>query len=226
MEIALNANADVDKLEKLMAMQERWDANNAKKLYFEALTNFQNKAPAIKKSKQAHNYKYAPLGDIIAQIKDALHACGLAYRFEQVHGDHIEVICVVTHIGGHSERTAMKADADSSGSKNIIQAAGSTVTYLQRYTLIGALGISTADEDMDGRIGNEVDWLAYMACIRDCFDEICEIKTSCANDDFAMAKQAWTDLPLDAKNLLWLAPTKGGILTTEERNVIKIGAKG
>ena len=225
MEIALNANADVDKLEKLMLMQERWDANNAKKMYFEALTDFQKKAPAIKKQKQGHNYKYAPLGDIVAQIKDALHACGLSYRFEQCHGEHIEVTCVVTHVGGHSERTSMKADADSTGSKNAIQATGSAVTYLQRYTLIGALGISTADEDMDGRLGNEVDWLKYMECIRNEFDAICEIKSGCANDDFDQVKSAWGDINRESQSLLWLAPTKGGIFTTEERNAIKFGRK-
>ena len=50
----------------------------------------------------------------------------------------------------------MTALADKTGSKNAVQAIGSTVTYLQRYTLIGALGITTADDDMDARINNEI----------------------------------------------------------------------
>jgi len=45
----------------------------------------------------------------------------------------------------------MSAKKDSSGNKNEIQARGSAITYLQRYTLIAALGISTADEDNDGQ---------------------------------------------------------------------------
>jgi hypothetical protein len=45
----------------------------------------------------------------------------------------------------------MSAGADSTGNKNNIQSIGSTRTYLQRYTLVGALGLSTADEDNDGK---------------------------------------------------------------------------
>ena len=44
----------------------------------------------------------------------------------------------------------MTADKDTSGNKNSIQSIGSTRTYLQRYTLIGALGLSTAEDDTDG----------------------------------------------------------------------------
>lgn len=221
MEIAINQNADVEKLEKLMAMQERWDANNARKAYFEALTRFQAKCPVIKKRKAGHNYMYAPLSDIVQQIKEPLQSCGLSFRFEQSHADAIEITCVVTHVDGHSERTSMKADADTSGSKNTIQAAGSAVTYLQRYTLIGALGITTADEDMDGRLGNEVNWLDYMACIRDNFDFIASVKECVANGDYETPYVDWRELPADVQGYLWLATSKGGIFTTEERDVIK-----
>lgn len=153
LELAVNKDLDLEKLERLMAMQEQWEAKQAKKLFFEALANFQERCPRIIKRKQGHNYKYAPLGDIIEQIRPALKECGLTYRFEQneVNG-LIEIACVLTHVDGHSERTKMSAEDDTSGSKNTIQAKGSTVTYLQRYTLIGALGIATADEDIDARL--------------------------------------------------------------------------
>ena len=41
LELAINQGADIDKLEKLMAMQERWDANLAKKAYTDAMVRFQ-----------------------------------------------------------------------------------------------------------------------------------------------------------------------------------------
>ena len=223
MEIALNQNADVEKLEKLMAMQERWDANQARKQYFEALTEFQSNCPVIKKRKAGHNYMYAPLSDIVAQIKEPLKSCGLSFRFEQCHNNAIEISCVVTHVSGHSERATMKSDADATGSKNMIQAAGSAVSYLQRYTLISALGITTADEDMDGRLGNEIDWLLYMECIRDNFDEIAAIKEAVANKNFDSAYTDWRELPNDVQSTLWVATTKGGIFTPTERKVIKEG---
>lgn len=151
-ELAITQGADVDKLERLMALQTQWEAKEARKSFLEAMANFQSKCPDIMKLKKGHNYLYAPLSDIVAQIRNILSASGLSYRFEQSHENGIEVTCIVSHIGGHSEQTTMKAAPDTSGSKNAIQAVGSAVQYLMRYTLIGALGITTADHDMDGRL--------------------------------------------------------------------------
>lgn len=152
LELAISNNADVDKLEKLMALQERWDAQEAKKSFLRAMANFQESCPDIVKAKKGHNYLYAPLSDIITQVRGLLADNGLSYRFEQSHESQIEVTCIISHVDGHSEKTTMKAQPDTSGSKNAIQAVGSAVQYLMRYTFIGALGITTADIDMDGRV--------------------------------------------------------------------------
>jgi uncharacterized protein YyaL (SSP411 family) len=48
---------------------------------------------------------------------------------------------------GHSEETTLSGPADASGSKNAIQAIGSTLTYLQRYSLVQALGLAAAEDD-------------------------------------------------------------------------------
>lgn len=155
MQIAIESNADIDKLERLMELQERWESNEAKKGFVKAMAEFQSKCPMIVKKKQGHNCKYAPLGDIQMQVSDLLADCGLSYRFEQQSdGNMLSITCVVTHILGHDERVTMTAETDTSGKKNPIQARGSTVTYLQRYTFTGILGIITADEDTDGRLAD------------------------------------------------------------------------
>jgi hypothetical protein len=98
-------------------------------------------------------YKYAPLADIVRQIKDACKACGLSYRWTfQDTKDELRVTCIITHLDGHSEETTMSSNADTSGAKNAIQARGSAIEYLKRYTLIGALGLSTSDTDVDGQL--------------------------------------------------------------------------
>ncbi|WOZ57822.1 hypothetical protein ZP9_00006 [Shewanella phage ZP9] len=151
---AVSSGADVEKLEKLMDLQERWEKGQARKSFFIALSKFQSMCPTITKAKQGHNSKYAPLEDIISQVKHILADCGLAYRFEQSQADNgiIKVACIISHFDGHEERTVMSSDADKSGNKQAIQAIASAVTYLRRYTFTGALGIATADEDMDGRV--------------------------------------------------------------------------
>ena len=98
LELAINQNADIDKLEKLMALKERYDANNAKTAFFASLGEFQAKVPVIEKTKQGHNYKYATLGAITSQIRGLLNDCGLTYRFEQNHDNGITVTLSLIHI--------------------------------------------------------------------------------------------------------------------------------
>ncbi len=150
--LAVEKGADLAQLEKLMDLKERFDASEARKSFYFAMSEFQSTSPSIVKKKAGHNYKYAPLGDIAEQIRSQMRACGLSYRFEMEHGDAISVTCLVTHLDGHSESTTMSGQPDESGSLSGIQSRASTVTYLQRYTLISALGLTTADEDMDGRL--------------------------------------------------------------------------
>ncbi len=162
--LAIRENRDIETLERLMGLQERYNAQQAKAAYYEALSRFQSSVPRIPKAKHVSfptrdgggnvDYFYAPLGDIDEVIRPVMLQVGLSKRWEiQDLGDAISVTCIVTHQMGHSETTVMTGGADNSGKKNAIQQRASTITYLQRYTLIGALGLTTADDDIDGRLG-------------------------------------------------------------------------
>lgn len=159
--IAVQQGVDTDQLEKLMDLQDRWEQKEARKAYYAAISKFQSEVPSLLKKKNVSypskkggnvNYNYVPLSDIAEQIRKPMMVCGLSYRFEQEHQELVSVTCVVTHLDGHSERNTMSSSIDASGNKNSIQAKASTVTYLMRYTLIGALGLTTADEDIDARL--------------------------------------------------------------------------
>lgn len=153
--MAVDKDLDISKLERLMQLQKEWAADQARKAFFEGMTKFQSEVPELRKSKAVAfgetKYNYAPLADITRQIKDTCKECGLSYRWE-IHDDkeEIKVTCLITHLDGHSERTTMTASPDDSGKKNKIQSRGSAIEYLKRYTLIGALGLSTTDSDVDG----------------------------------------------------------------------------
>lgn len=158
-EMAVSQNADIEKLERLLDLQTKWDAEQARKSYLDAMSSFQADLPTIKKLKIADfgqgkaKYKYASLDDIAEHIRPFLQKHGLSYRFEQsLNNGVIMVKCIASHKDGHSESCEMVAAPDASGGKNSIQQSASAVTYLRRYTLTGALGIVTADEDIDGRI--------------------------------------------------------------------------
>lgn len=153
--LAVDKDIDIEKLSRLMQMKKEWDADQARRAFFEAMTKFQSEVPDLRKSKSVAfkevKYNYAPLSDITRQIKDTCRDCGLSYRWEiQDTKEEIKVTCLITHIDGHTEQTTMTASPDDSGSKNKIQARGSSIEYLKRYSLIGALGLSTSDSDVDG----------------------------------------------------------------------------
>lgn len=159
--LAVDKDLDIDKLEKLMLMKERWDAAQAKKAFLNALTNFQEQCPDLRKTKRVEfdtragkaEYNFAPLGDIDRQIKKLMKDNGLSKQWRiKDEGTKIKVACIISHVDGHSESTEMEAESDMSGSKNAIQGKGSAIKYMQRYTLEGALGLTTADQDIDGRM--------------------------------------------------------------------------
>lgn len=158
--LAIEKGTSIEQLEKLMALKERWDAAQANKTFIAAVSNFQKEVPAIEKKKLVSyqnksgggtSYKYAELGEIDEAIKAPMAANGLSKRWEiSEDGDKIICTCIISHIDGHKEHTTMSSLKDTTGNKNEIQSRASAVSYLQRYTLIGALGLTTASEDNDG----------------------------------------------------------------------------
>ena len=221
---AVEKGLDPAQLDKLMDLQERWEAKEAKKAFNKAMADFQSNLDPIKKTREAHNNKYADIDDIAQAIRADLAKNGLSYQFRQSQSDgNITVSCVISHEAGHSEATELTAQSDNSGGKNSIHAMASTVTYLRRYTLTGGLGITTGEDDNDGgKPEIDVDeLLKYAEVVRDEFPSIAAVKELLAQDSYSEAKEAWLELDEQVQRNLWRAPTKGGIFTTEERAKMK-----
>ena len=163
--IALDPNADLGKLERMLAMKERMDAQNAKVAFAHALSAARAEMPPIVKDatvdftsqKGRTHYRHETLAGIAKTIDPILSQNGLSYRFRTDQADgRVVVTCIVSHRDGYSEETSLSGSPDQSGNKNNFQAVGSAVTYLQRYTLKAALGLS-AEIDDDGRRTPEKD---------------------------------------------------------------------
>ncbi len=150
---AVNSGADLDMIEKLMNLQERWETSNARKAFDEAVAAAKAEIPPITRNATGHNSKkYADFSAIASVVDPILGRHGLSYRFRTTQGDRISVTCVLSHKAGHHEETTLAGPADTSGNKNAIQAIGSTLTYLQRYSLVQMLGLAAAADD-DGKAG-------------------------------------------------------------------------
>lgn len=157
---AINNGVSPEMLGQLMDLQERHERNLGRKAFDNAIAAAKAEIPPIIKAREVDftsskgrtNYQYEDLATIAKVVDPILGAHGLSYRFRTEIADGIvTVTCILSHRDGYSEETALPAPPDNSGNKNSIQAVGSTVTYLQRYTLKAALGLSSAHDDDDGQ---------------------------------------------------------------------------
>jgi len=158
LQIAVQQGADIDKLERLMVLQERWEASEAKKSFNVAFAAFKAEAVRLIKNKGVTDgplkgKTYAELHAVVNAVTPALsrHGLSAAWRLTKDDRDWIEVTCTLSHVGGHVESVAMGGPPDAGGAKNGIQARASTVSYLERYSLKAILGLSEQDDDTDGR---------------------------------------------------------------------------
>lgn len=157
---ALSMSATPETLERLFALQERWEANKGRKAFDEAMAAAKAEIPTIRKnrtvdftsSKGRTHYRHEDLAEIAETVNPILSKYGLSYRFKTTNAPNepITVTCVVTHRMGYYEETTLSGPRDDSGNKNAIQQVGSTLTYLQRMTLKAALGLAASDDD-DGQ---------------------------------------------------------------------------
>lgn len=155
--IALSPEADINKLERMLEMQERHQRNLAEVAFARAFSEMKPKLPKIvrTKSNTQTNSKYAPIEQINEIVDPVLAQFGFSDRFKIEQTDtHVTAICVLQHRDGHKEETKVTLPLDEAGAKGSINktrvhAIGSSITYAKRYAKCAALNISTA-EDNDG----------------------------------------------------------------------------
>jgi len=196
---AIANGASVEVMQALLSMKIENEQYEAKKAFTVALTDFRAKCPTIYKKNDGYNkqYKFAKLSDVVSQISNILSSCGLAvtWKTDTKDSGKIEVVCTLTHIDGYSQSSTLSGNPETSGNKNSIQAIGSTIEYLRRYTMDSLLGIATADEDNDAgngrRKGNEPS--------QKVIDKSIVALKSCQTME--ALQEAWAGLPSEAKKL-------------------------
>jgi len=157
---AVSSGADIEMIDKLMGLQERWEANQARKAFDNAMASAKSEIPNITKNREVDftsqkgrtHYRYEDLGEIAKIVNPILAKHGLSYRYRTTSNvnEPVTVTCIVSHRDGHFEENTLCAGRDDSGNKNSIQQVGSTLTYLQRMTLKAALGLAVSNDD-DGK---------------------------------------------------------------------------
>jgi hypothetical protein len=94
---------------------------------------------------------YARWEDISDVIKPILfkYSFSLSFRTGFDEAGRVKVTGILAR-GGHREETTMILQHDATGSKNPVQAVGSSTSYGRRYTACALLNITSRGEDDDG----------------------------------------------------------------------------
>jgi hypothetical protein len=162
----LQGGGSPDQLEKMMALQERWEANEARKSFHNSMTEAQKNMPVIPKDKKNSqtNSMYSKHETIVKLAKPVYTGAGFSlmfYQGETKKEDHIRVMCDIRHEKGHMETRFIDLEIDKAGikgsvNKTGIHAEGSTFSYGRRYLTCMIFNIPTGD-DNDGNQGNQTE---------------------------------------------------------------------
>lgn len=163
--MASNPEFDVEKMERLIALQERREAAQAKQAFYAAMAAAQNAMKPIAQNAENKHTKsrYATLEAVNFAIQPVIAAHGFSLSFgegETNKNDHYRIVATIRHINGHAEQEHMDVPADGAGAKgnsnkNATQAFGSSVTYARRYLTMAIFNLSITGEDDDGNKASE-----------------------------------------------------------------------
>ena len=173
--VALAHSPTVETIRELQQLQREHEAHEARKSFTRSLTAMQSDLPAVIDRDQRvrygqTSYTHTSLAHAVEVITPVLAEYGFARSWRtDTTGKDVVVTCRLTHRDGHTEETTMSAPPDNKGGKGGPQSVASSVTMLQRYTLLALLGIATGD--MREPVGSAPDvidksrtmkWLAWL----------------------------------------------------------------
>ena len=157
-QLALQQGASVEVLRDLFKLKQEVEADAAKRAFNQAFTAFKAESNRIVKNIKITagpltGKMYADLYAVVSTLTENLSKFRLSasWRLTKDEPQWIEVTCTIRHEDGHAEMVSMGGPPDAGGAKNAIQARASTVTYLERYTMLAAVGMAAAGTDTDGR---------------------------------------------------------------------------
>lgn len=145
--LAVSQGADLEKISKLMDLQERWEKKEARQAFIQAMSDFKSHAIVVLKDKINHQYnsRYVSLGNLVATVTPFLSQNRLSVHWDVDQSAGIKVTAIIRHALGHSESVSMVVPPDKSGSKNPIQEIKSAITYAKACTFESICGLASTE---------------------------------------------------------------------------------
>lgn len=156
---AADPTFDLDRLERLFAMQRQVLADEAKNAFQAAMAQAQAEMPSVVKDRENPHLKskYAQLEAIDDAIRPVYTRHGFSLMFSQRPTDQageIVIVCTVLHKGGHSVSEELPGKIDNGPGRSANQAVGSSISYLRRYLTCMIFNVVVRNEDRDGNAPN------------------------------------------------------------------------
>lgn len=164
--LATNPDADVEKIQRIMDMQEQVLNRSARQEFNSAMTKVQNKIELViskEKNLQTHS-TYADLKAVLISAKPIYTAEGFSLMFyegETAKENHKRVCVDIMHEAGHTEQRYGDFAIQTTGiagkaMMTQIHGEGSAYSYGRRYLTCMIFNIPTGDDD-DGNSAGSVE---------------------------------------------------------------------
>ena len=161
---ASDATVDIDKMERLIALQQQVSAREAELAFNQAMNAAQAEMRPI--SANASNpqtrSRYATFDKLDRALRPIYTHHGFSLSFDEGDSpkpDHVRVLCYCAHNAGHTRTYHRDMPADGKGAKGgdvmtKTHAAGAAGSYGARYLLKGIWNVAVGEEDNDGNAIN------------------------------------------------------------------------
>lgn len=176
-----------------------------------------------------HNKEYRTVALRIQMLREANPYYGISTEVLSA-ADLVQVRATITTENGRVIATGLAEEVRGSTNINSTSALENCETSAVGRALAflgyGGTEIASADEVVNA-INQQAEKSAFdraAACsqaVRDHWDNLYVVQTALSILDYSVAKESWNEISEEDQRKLWLATTKGGILTTKEREQIK-----
>src|SRR5580698_8876397 len=161
--LATRSDLNIDVFERLLTARRQEEDRAAERAFNLAMSVAKGELQPVLKTRDVDypskkegaarvKYRYENFADVAKIVDPVFSAHGLSYRFAiEQQGDLARVTCIVSHSDGYSDRVRLESKVEpGSTGMSMVQALGSVLTYLQRYSLRAAIGLAAAVDD-DGK---------------------------------------------------------------------------
>lgn len=167
--IAMERNdGDLDRLERLMAMERQWRADKARDAFRADFAAFRGENIIIPKTRyvdrgKAGSFNQAEYDEVCRRLSPALSAHGFSFRHDMKFGSRkwmtdgvesdipwVTVTCYLEHREGHAEILTMDGPPGELSANTPVQNMQVTASYLKRQSLLAITGTATGGEDDEG----------------------------------------------------------------------------